>query len=314
MTRYWLLRLLVAVGGRLPVRVAYAIAWLAGALVWRLSSRLREVTRDHARHALGLTATRREVDRVARGALRANFFYYADFARLAHHRDEAIFDVFDEVRGLEHLYSALDRGRGVVLVSAHLGNGEFLAPMAAPFGICLAVVTERLQPLRLHDYVHRIRGARGVRFLPADAAGLRAAVQHLRSGGALGLLVDRDVLGTAPLRPFFSERAPIPTGAVDLALRTGAPVIAAWIPRTGVGRYAIHLEPVTLPALSGDRAADAERAMAVMVRAIEGGIRRWPDQWFVLTPIWGRAAERAPKGRRGGRGQAPASGYDGDDD
>jgi len=295
MTRYLTLLLLVHVGGRLPVRVLYACSWTAATVYWRMSRAVREQTRDHARHVLGTGATSREVDRVARGSVRTAMYYYADFARLARETSEHVFDHFDEIHGMDALYRAIDEGRGVVLISAHIGNGEFLAPAAAPFGLRLAVVTEPLEPPRLHALVHRVRQARGVRFLPATAAGLRDAYRHLKDGGTLGLLVDRDVLGTAQLRPFFGERAPVPSGAVELVMRTGAPMFAGWVPRTGIGRYSLYLEPIPLPAPSGDRTADVEAGTAVMVAAIEDGIRRWPDQWFVLAPIWGtRKPETAP--------------------
>ncbi|MQC17210.1 MAG: hypothetical protein DWG82_03110 [Chloroflexi bacterium] len=299
MIRYAVLAALVYVGGHLPVRLLYALAWMGGTVYWYASRRVREVTRDHARHVLGVGAPRRALDAVARGCVRAAMYYYADFARLATETSAHVFDSFDDVRGLDALYAAVDEGRGTVLVSAHLGNGEFLAPAAAPFGLRLAVVTEPLEPPRVHDLVHRVRQAGGVRFLPATATGLRDAFRHLKDGGTLGLLVDRDVLGTARPYPFFGERAPIPSGAVDLALRTGAPMFAAWIPRTGVGRYALHLERIDLPHPSGDRDADLEQGMAAMVAAIEAGIRRWPDQWFVLAPIWGEIPERTADGAEG---------------
>jgi lauroyl/myristoyl acyltransferase len=82
---------------------------------------------------------------------------------------------------------------------------------------------------------------------------------------------------------------------VELAMRTGAPMFAGWVPRTGIGRYSLYLERIPMPAPSGDRTADVEAGTAVMVAAIEDGIRRWPDQWFVLAPIWGtRKPETAP--------------------
>jgi len=94
------------------------------------------------------------------------------------------------------------------------------------------------------------------------------------------------VLGTAELFPFFGEPAPIPSGAVDLALKMDVPMFVAWTPRTRWGRYSLYIEQVALPERTGDRDADFRCAMAAMVAAIEAGIRRWPDQWFPISPIW----------------------------
>jgi len=285
--KYWMLMTLVQVGGRMPVRGAYACAAVVGTAAWYLSRQIREATRDHMRHVLGPGASRRQIDALARSCARANLYYYADFARFGLHDDELIFDAFDEVVGVQHLFEALDAGRGVIMVGAHLGNGEVIARAAAPFGLCVAIVSERLEPPRVHEFVHRVRGARGVQFLPADLTGLRASMAHLKAGGTLGLLVDRDVLGTGPLFPFFGERTRMPQGAVELARRTGAPMLGCWIPRTGPGRYSLYVEPIELPDATGDRAADVESGMLAMVRSLEGAIRRWPGQWFPISPIWG---------------------------
>ena len=111
MTRCWLLWLLVNLGGRLPTRLQYGFAWYG-------SRRIREVTRDHARHVLGIGTPLGRVDAVARGCVRTNLYYYADFARFGVATPESIFDSFDEIVGLDLLLGALDEGRGVVLVSA----------------------------------------------------------------------------------------------------------------------------------------------------------------------------------------------------
>lgn len=289
--KYWALWTLVQVGGRLSVRVAYALAAATGTLTWFASRRIREVTRDHMRHVLGPGAAPRRVDAFARACTRSNFYYYADFARFGlaslQGRDLLLFDVVDHTSGLELMFEAHDEGRGVVMIGGHLGNGEVLARAAAPFGLCIGIVTEPLSPPRAHAFVHRIRGAEGTPMFPADARGLRASLAHLKGGGSLGLLVDRDALGTGEPFPFFGERARLPWGAVELARRTGSPLISAWMPRTGPGRYALYVERLELPEATGDRRADVESGMRVAVDALERAIRRWPGQWFPMSPVWG---------------------------
>jgi KDO2-lipid IV(A) lauroyltransferase len=285
---YWFLWTLVNVGGRLPRRFQYTMGWLGGMLAWYVSRRVRHATLDHARHVLGPDAPQSEVARVARSSTRTNLYYYADFARFGVHQPAFVFDLFDHIEGVEHLVNALEEGRGAVLVGAHLGNSEVIAQAAAPFDVCLAILTEPLNDRRVHEFIHRVRSTRGVRFLPANSHGLRQSIGHLKAGGALGLLVDRDVLGTAKLRPFFGEPAPIPSGAVDLAVRMGAPMFAVWTPRTSWGRYALYVERVPMPQPSGDRERDVERGMEAMVAALEAGIRRWPGQWFPISPVWPR--------------------------
>ena len=293
---------LVNVVGRVPSQVLFPLAYLGGTLAWHLSSPLQRVTRDHMRHVLGPRARDRDVDRAARACARAAAQGYAAFAHLPHLSPARVHASVIAFDGLDMLLAARDAGQGAVLISAHLGAAEVLTHAAPAFGLDFAVIAEPLRPRRVHDFVQSVRAVPGVRFITADLAGLREARAHLAAGGMLGLLVDRDVLGTGRPFAFFGERALMPTGAVELARRTGVPIIAIWVLREGASRYRLLAERVTLPPATGDRAADVDSGMRALIAALEGGIRRAPGQWTALVPVWsGLAADREASARFGTR-------------
>jgi lauroyl/myristoyl acyltransferase len=286
--RIWFLRALMVVTPRVRVEVLYALADVAGSMAWGGSGRLRGVTRDHMRHVLGGAASRGAVDAAARGCLRSAARYYVDFARYAVLQPESAFEQVDEIDGLEELFAAYDRGQGVILASAHVGNPEFIVQALAPL-FDLMVFTERLEPVALHELVHEVRQRSGVRFVPVSASAARDGMRQLRCGNVLGMLIDRDVVGTGRPFPFFGERAPMPWGAVELAWMSGAVVVLGFVTRTTAGRYRIALREVPVPHRkdgSGDRAADIEAGMQSVVAALERGIAEAPGQWFALSPIW----------------------------
>jgi KDO2-lipid IV(A) lauroyltransferase len=278
--------LLVRVAGRLPRRVLYVAADAFGTAAWAAFPRLRTVSRDHAQHVLGPAASKRDLSRTARSCVRTAARYYADFARAAHAPAQETLDAIEAIEGVNHFFEAYDRGCGVIVCSAHLGNPEFLTRAVAALGFPMVVLTEPLSPPRVHDFVHQVRQAENLRFVPADMAGVRAALAHVRQGGILALLVDRDVLGNGRPVPFFGEPAALPTGAVELALRTGAPLVPAFVRRTAGGRFRMTIEPQI--ELSGNARDDAEveRGMLRLATALEHGIRLAPGQWFPLQPIW----------------------------
>ncbi len=291
MIQYAALWFLARVAGRLPVRVLYALADAAGTAAWYASRRVRETTADHMRHVLGPGAPRGRVEALARSCARSAARYYADFARTAVADPAPLEATVESIEGMEHLAAAFAQGRGVIVVSAHLGSPELLGRVSAALPYRIAVVTEPLSPPRVHDLLHEVRERHGVPFIPLDRAGMRRMVAHLHAGGTLAILGDRDVHGTAPLVPFFQERAPIPTGPVELARRGDVPTVAMWVPRVAPERVRVVIEPLPLPPATGDREADIASGVTAMVAALEEGIRRWPGQWFPLTPIWGGRAD-----------------------
>ncbi|RJQ07510.1 MAG: hypothetical protein C4558_09505 [Dehalococcoidia bacterium] len=283
---YWLLRTLMLVLPCVPLRVIAPLVWLAGGLSWYTSRQLRETTTDHMRHALGTSASRATVEARARDCVRTAAWYWVDLARAPRMTPEQTFACLDSVEGLETLFEAYDAGRGVVLLSAHLGNPEVFATLLPYLGLPAAIFVEPLGDPRVHALIESTRKRGGAQMLEPNTAGLRAALAQIRCGVILGGLADRDVLGTGKPYVFFGERAAMPDGMMEMALRTGAAVVAGWVTRTRPGRYAAVVERIALPKASGDRQNDLEAAQYAYIDALERAIMRTPGQWFALAPIW----------------------------
>jgi KDO2-lipid IV(A) lauroyltransferase len=294
--KYLALRVIVGVFGRLPPRVLYAVADVLGTLAWYALASVRATTRDHMAHVPRFVDDTDARDRAARGCARAAARYYADFARGAHLSPDQALDEIDTFEGLEQLFEGLERSCGVIMVSPHLGAPEYLIRAAGRIGLDMLVLTERLHPPRMNDFVHQVRQQPGVRFIEADLGGVRETLAHLRGGGIVAILADRDIQSKGREVAFFGERTRLPSGPVELALRTGAPIIPGVALRTRAGRYAVAmLQPLALQR-RGDRETDVEAGMGLLARALEDCIERAPDQWFALQPIWrGLPARMSPR-------------------
>jgi KDO2-lipid IV(A) lauroyltransferase len=138
----------------------------------------------------------------------------------------------------------------------------------------------------VHDLVHEVRASPGVRFVPADLKGVREALAHVRKGGVLAILADRDIMRNGPPVTFFGERARLPSGPIELALRTHAPVLPAFVLRASGDRYRVFIDPPLDFERTGNREADLAAGMRNLAATLEVGIRRAPEQWFPLQPIW----------------------------
>lgn len=301
--KFLLLWVLVEVGGALPARVLYALADIAGVLTWLSSPPARRVTRDHMDRVLGPAIDVRARDRAARGCVRSTMRYWMDFARASHLEPAVVFDEFQSFEGIAHLFAAVDRGCGVVLITAHLGAPEFAMRVASSFGLDILALTEQLEPPKLNALLQRARRRRGGRYVEVDLGGVRDALEQLRGGGLVALVADRDVLGSGVPTTLFGALAPLPPGPIELALRTGAAAVPCFVLRTdaaGSGviarpRYVVRFLPALEFPRTGDRAADLPGGLAALARALETGIALAPDQWFTLQPVWRQTVPSVPR-------------------
>jgi KDO2-lipid IV(A) lauroyltransferase len=190
------------------------------------------------------------------------------------------------VRGWQILEDALAEGRGAIIVSAHVGALSAAGNLAPLHNVPTTVLVEQLDPPQLHDYISRLRGAIGMRMVPADRRAARAAIEALRKGELVGIMCDRDVAGTGELLPFFGNITRVTTAAATLARRTDAIIVTCVAYRSGLlrGVGAVY-GPVTVPRtnLPGE---DIRNGTLEIISYLELFIRAHPEQWVVFEDLW----------------------------
>ncbi|HLE82333.1 MAG TPA: lysophospholipid acyltransferase family protein, partial [Dehalococcoidia bacterium] len=192
----------------------------------------------------------------------------------------------------ERLEGALAEGRGVVLATAHFGNFDLVGQVLAGRSYRVTALAEPLEPPRLFRLVTNLRNCQGLAFEPVGPAALRSVVRALRRGEIVGLACDRDLQGNGMKLPFFGEEARLPAGAIYLALKTGAPVVPAFVVRRPNNTFAAFVEePINLDGAE-DEAQTVRQGTAKMASLLEKYIGRYPDQWVVFEPIWREASHR----------------------
>jgi KDO2-lipid IV(A) lauroyltransferase len=199
-------------------------------------------------------------------------------------------------RGIEeHIRSNLEKGRGVVMLSAHVGNAEIAGQGLIPLGISCFAVTEPVKPAALSRMLNKIRRSKGIEFEPVSVASAKRIVRTLRAGGTVALMGDRDISGPKMRLPFFGEETWMPTGPIEVALRTGAAIVPSFSARRG--RYNIDATaeaPIEIER-TDDLQADVRTAMLAYIERLEARLRAEPDQWVVLERLWdGEAPAPAP--------------------
>lgn len=268
---------------RCPLWLLHALGSLAGWLSYALSPSYRQRFQAQVRQA-GLPAAQ------ARPAIAQAGRMVTELPWLWQRR-QALGELV-RWQGAELIESRLAEGRGMVLLTPHLGCFEVTArAFAERFGRRMPI-TVLFRPARKAWMRALMEGAREREHLataPANLAGVRQMLRALRQGQAIGLLPDQvPPEGLGVWAPFFGRPAYTMTLAAKLAVQSGAPLMLLWGERLAQGRgYVIHVQAgPTIPS-----EASPEEAAALINRAMEGLIRQAPQQY-----LWGYHRYKQPRG------------------
>ena len=280
----------------LVLAVARSLGWmpravarrLADALTWgvyRTMGRLRGVGLRNLELALPeLNAAER--DRILRGVFRHLGWQLVEFCRMTRYTPENTRN-WIRTEGLEHYLAAQVRGKGVLVLTGHLGAWELSSFYHSLMGHPMGMVIRRLDNRRLDEFVNGIRCFHGNRVLHKDdfARGLLTA---MRAGHTVGILMDTNM--TPPqgaFVKFFGLDACTATGLAHVARKTGAAVLPGfmlWEP--GERRYVLHFGPELEIPHTADVAADILAGTQLCAQVTESWIRRYPDQWLWIHRRW----------------------------
>lgn len=193
-----------------------------------------------------------------------------------------------EVSGQEHLDAAARHGKGVILVTAHIGNFEYLVsglPLLGRPSYCIAWK----QPDNVvNQYLDSIRESLGTRLLYSQEMSTEIAVEVLSHGGMILIGGDHYNRGRNVTK-FFGIDTSMPAGPIHYSRITGAPIVPIRILRYGE-RHRIIIEPSML--LPECRCMDQlyTDGLNQLVSVFERWIRSCPEQymWILRRGDWGR--------------------------
>jgi KDO2-lipid IV(A) lauroyltransferase len=284
--KYYTMLIVVHTIGRLPLRYRYGVAVVIADRVYAWRRSIREALRSNIRHVLGPDASDADVDRIARECARNAGRNYADIVGM-HRMDVGKFYARNLVlEGIEYVKAAQAQGRGVVMASAHYANPEFATQGLTEAGVEVFALVEPLQPPQLNRLMYSLRNVHGHHYEPANFKGVKMAIDWLRKGGALAILIDRDIQKRGIELEFCGAKARFPTGAVDLAIRTNSVLIPGWVRREDGFKIRARIGPpldlIITPNPEEDLRVNTARLLALFERELKAD----PTQWTVLEKVW----------------------------
>ena len=294
--------------GVLPLRVSYTLAILVGDCIYYFSHEHSSNAVSNMRRVLGPAGGERAARRAARNSFRNYCKTLADFIRFPHMPPAEMQRRVAHSYGLEVMDQALAQGKGVLAVTAHLGNWDFAGAFMGRRGVPLYALADKFEPPQLDELVIETRRRNGVNVIKMEAAAMRTIFAALRRNEVVILLTDRPMPDDGIPVQFFGETAWLPSGPAAIALKTGAPIIIGCCWREpGDIQFSGGIEPLVeyKPRLTGNKQADTQMITQMIATALEGLIRHDPDQWYMFRPMWPRptTAAEARRARRAARRQ-----------
>jgi KDO2-lipid IV(A) lauroyltransferase len=283
--QYWLVVGIARFLGWLPRPVARLLSGLLASLVYRLHGRLRQVGLRNLELAMPeLTLEAKE--KILRGVYRHLGWQLVEFCRMTRYTPENL-RYWARTEGLENYLAARARGKGVMIITGHLGAWELSSFYHSLMGYPMSMIIRRLDNRKLDCFVNGIRCLHGNEVIHKDDFG-RGLITAMREGRTVGILMDTNM--TPPqggFVDFFGVPACTGTGLAHIARKTGSAVLPGfmlWEPAEK--KYVLHFgEEVQIPH-TDDVTADILEGTQRCTRAIEQWIRRAPDQWLWIHRRW----------------------------
>jgi len=264
----------------LPYSAARSLFRFLGMLAYYADPFHRAIAETQARAALAL-------DR-PEGLVKQVFMYQSellvDTIKYAYLSDEEIRNKVI-VEGKEFLDKALKSGKGLMMITGHMGNWEVLSHVPRILGIQFCIMADKRKDEKLESIVDSIRSRSGATILPPTGKALML-IRELKKGQTIGMVVDnRGEKKDALFCPLLGLPAPTNPAPAFIALKGDAIILpVSGIKQDGIYHIRFH-EPVE--ASSFGQGKEAIQALSDYIQDwVSSVVKQFPHQWFWLYSRW----------------------------
>ncbi len=278
---YLLLRIAVALVNILPMHVSHWIAKKVGDLLFLILPKRRKVALSNLDIAFRNSKSRAQKEAIAKESFRnlatslVEFFSIPKFLKKSEHHFR--------FEGTEYLDRAFLRGRGIVLVTSHLGSWEYLAFLPYLKKYLFSVVGRPVKNPYLYKWIESLRRRTTLNHIDKNKA-VRPIFSELRKNRVVGILIDQWAGSEGLWLDFFGEATSTTSIPVRLAKKTGCALIPAYCLRLGSGNYEIQIKPEI--AIQGNEDNWEEKTTQKLNDLLGEQILKYPEQWIWTHKRW----------------------------
>ncbi len=271
--------------GLIPRPFSFRIGNLIGRIWFLLDKKHRKIAIDNLTIAFGKKKDSDEIRSLA-GEVFKNLGQIIFEIGWSLHLKQKEIDKYFYIRGLSNYRAAYEKNKGVLALTAHTGNWEFLSVIAAMTGYPVNVIYRPLDFNPLNQFFQEFRTMFGSTKAIPNAHAMRKILKNLKAGEVIAMMMDQNVdWYEGVFVDFFGKRACTNKGLAILALKTESPVMPVFLVRDG-SRFVAEFYPELPLIKTGDKIKDIEENTQQYNQVIESFIRQYPAQWFWVHNRW----------------------------
>lgn len=270
----------------MPSRWLYVFAEGVASVGYRVAGKQRRIALESLKIAFGEEKSALDIKKIARDCF--TFMAKAGVELLFLMERQALLKKRVEIIGKENLDTALSRGKGVILVSAHFGNFPLMLAKLSLEGYKTAGIIRHMRDVRAEKIFMAKRTELGIKTIYSQPrkACVQASIHTLRNNELLFIPLDQNFGSGGVFVDFFGRKAATATGPVVFAQRTGATIIPSFIIRQADDTHKIIFEPP----LDLERGKNSQESVIINIQRltniIESYIRRYPAEWGWIHRRW----------------------------
>lgn len=271
----------------IPKRLLVSFAKTTGKLAYYIAFKHRNITLDNLTLAFGKTKTKAEYKKITQKVFQEIILTGCETIFTFFHKNRQYIKNKVPVDGLENLTLALLEKKGVILLSAHFGNFPLLCTRLSQENFSLKTIIRYPDEKYVQRLLAKMSAKANVQFISARPRNkcVKLSIRHLRQNGVLCLLADQSK-NSGVFVEFFGQLSGTAAGPAVMALRTGAPILPAFITRDNKNNHKITIHPALTVSPSGDFNADVLEITQKFTNIIEDYTKLYPEQWWWLHQRW----------------------------
>lgn len=290
------IKMFASLSGILPLTWNYFIGRVLGNIAYLAAGRHRKIALE------SLSVAFPDLPLKIRKKTASNFFIFMAQSSLELFYYLKNFHLLQNIRieGRQYLDQALKKAKGVIIITAHLGNFPLMSLKLVREGYSVYVVTRPMRDERVSDYLYELRTAAGMKtiFSYPRRECVNGIIRALRSNGIVIIQMDQNFGTGGVWVNFFGKLAATPVGPIVLALRTKAAVVPAYIYRENEGKHCIKVFPEEELIITKDKEETILLNAIKITRIIENWVRVTGFQWSWIHRRWKSRPSKEIKKRR----------------